>query len=489
MNKNPNIIFILIDACRARNLSCYGYSKVTSPNIDRLADEGVLFENAWSCTNVTDISLTSIFSGKYPLSHGITAHGHEVREEHVRRLISRKIKLLPEILKTRGYTTAGVDWMGRWFAKGYDYYTGTRQKAGGFSSPRVILWNFTKLYWKKLPDFPRDLFKRLYFKVFPKEISLVVEDAKITTNLAINFIKKNRDNKFFLFIHYWDTHRPYNPPEEYWKKYYSEGTAHGIEIEEIIEKSMGKDKSFYSRWLRMEKNVDEVLAKYDGEIAYVDREVGRLVKTLEDQGLRDNTLLVLTSDHGESLLEHGIYLCHHGLYDETIHIPLIFRWPAELPKKKRIGGHVQHVDLVPTILDLLEVGEGDFDGKSLLPLIRGKIKKLRSEIHFQEQEHAGKATRMAVRTADYKYIEKLPKGRKPHQRFKHEQGADENDELYDLRKDPREIRNVAKVRPHVARRIRTRLFKWISSLERKTMRMEKRRIREKVRRLKSAEKI
>lgn len=194
-NEKPNILFIVIDACRARNLGCYGYNKPTSPNIDRLAKEGVLFENAWACTNFTDVSLTSIFSGKYPISHGITAHGDQIREEHTQKLKRRNIKFLPEILKSKGYTTLAVDWLGRWHVKGYDYYSGTKKLEGG-ESKNVTLKEIIKPLLNRLPNPLLLLLKRIYGRALPKG-----HDAKITTDIAINFVKRNQNKKFsFSFI-------------------------------------------------------------------------------------------------------------------------------------------------------------------------------------------------------------------------------------------------------------------------------------------------
>lgn len=123
MKTFPNILFIIIDALRVKNLSCYGYEKEVSPNIDDLATQGILFADVYSCINTTDPSLTTIFSGRYPLSHGILGHGARVTVEEINQFNSFGIQLLPEILKSHGYTTLAVDWLGRWHKRGYDYYS------------------------------------------------------------------------------------------------------------------------------------------------------------------------------------------------------------------------------------------------------------------------------------------------------------------------------------------------------------------------------
>lgn len=470
--KEPNILFIVIDACRAKNLSCYGYSRSTSPNIDSLAREGALFENAWSCVTVTDASLTSIFSGKYPISHGIIAHGGHVNKEQIQKLNKRGIKLLPEILKRKGYITLAVDWLGRWHTRGYDYYTGINKYSGEVTKPKVItLRSLVKPYFNKLPRSLKVLLERNIRKVLPGGIST----AKNTTDIAINLIKKNKSKKFFLFLHYWDTHFPYDPPKQFWKEFYESKNEQEVTIEDIIEQIVVKEyRDYFKHHLKSYKDVNEVIAKYDGEIAFVDSEIGRLIGFLESSGLLDNTIIILTSDHGELLLEHGIYFSHAGINDEALHIPLIIRYPDKIPGEKRIKGFVQHVDIVPTLLDILGKEDiSDFDGKTLAPLIYDKVKQLRSAVYFVS---AGGA-KMAVRTAEYKYISVLPE--KSYRKiFKFEQGGTDEEELYDLKDDPSESRNVIRDQPTMAKKLREELFAWKKSLENKIEEKEKKKINE-----------
>lgn len=125
--QKPNIIFIVSDALRADHLGCYGYHKNTSPNIDKLAREGVLFEKCYPISTNTDPSFTSIFSGKYPASHGIIHHGFKVTPEEEESFYRSDTKMLAEILKSNGYTTIGIDWLGRWHKTGFDYYWGSEE--------------------------------------------------------------------------------------------------------------------------------------------------------------------------------------------------------------------------------------------------------------------------------------------------------------------------------------------------------------------------
>ncbi len=427
-NENdPNVLFIVIDALRSRNLSCYGYPISISPNIDNLAEEGVLFEDCYSCSNVTDASLTTIFSGKYPMSHGILSHGQRVRRKDIRRLNELDIRFLPEILKSQGYTTLAVDFLGKWHKRGYDYYSEMLREANPVSFP-----------FKKI-DTSLNLLSRCYAN-FKK--STMIDEAQLVTAQAKLLIKRNRDKKFFLFIHYWDTHGPYAPPVRFYRKVISESTDNGI-LALLSRLRRGR----HSRRVLKQK-----ITRYLASIAYIDHEIGLIINALKNYGIQDQTLIVLTSDHGESLIEHGIYFGHHGLYDETIHVPLVLKYPT-FPKK-RVKGFIQHSDLVPTTLDFLGMEYDDFDGKSALPLIYGKTSQLHSAVYAEEAYYERKR---AIRTRDYKYIYALSKKGAICQACRCIHGGIK--ELYDLNKDPKETHNIIEEKAELASRLEEKLSK------------------------------
>ena len=444
--QRPNIIFIIMDAVRARNLSCYGYSKPTSPNIDELAKQGILFENAFSCTSATDPSLTTIFSGKYPISHGIINHGERVATNEIREFESTGTMLLPEILKSKNYRTIAVDWLGRWHKRGYDYYSGAEQKKVG-RYKRYILHLLQRIgksvHLGKLQCF--------YYR----------EDAKKVTKKAIHLTTKQKNKPFFLFIHYWDAHTPYNPPEEYYQKFLSKSSS-SVKVEEILNNIYNPEwKEYIKCCIGKAKTADEIISKYDGAIAYIDHEIGKLVKTLDEKGLLDQTLLVITSDHGESLTEHGIYFAHHGLYDVNIHVPLIIKYPDVLPTGKRIKALVQHIDILPTILDIIGINSPrDIDGKSLIPLIFDKVNDLHSAILLEE---AYTQRKRAIRTNSYKYIYALSEKEAICRHCGRMHGSLE--ELYDLNEDPDENINIADQKLTIKKELKKWLLKWTKKLK------------------------
>ncbi len=437
--KDPNILFIVVDALRAKNLGCYGYSQPISPNIDDLSKEGVLFEDAFSCSNCTDASLTTIFSGKYPLSHGILSNGLDVKKEDIQKLYEYGIRFLPEILKSKGYTTLAVDWIGRWHRRGYDYYSSFLHEA----SPRSLSTRWMARFDEVFPHTALRRFARL-------KKSTVIDEAHLVTAHAEEMIKKYHAKKFFLFIHYWDTHHPYAPPTGFYEKIDTES------IGKLLERMANFDaiSRLWKVW-----TIQEKLVRYDASIAYVDHHIGRLVESLQKYGILDQTVVVFTSDHGESLTEHGIYFFHHALYDVTIRVPLILRY-SDLPRNSRIRGFTQHFDIVPTLLDILGIKYRDFDGKSAIPLIYGETDQLHSAIYAEEALHARKR---AVRTNDYKYIYALSKKKAVCRRCRRVHG--DMEELYDLNEDPEENQNVLKEKSDVARKLKEELSQWIASVK------------------------
>ncbi len=452
----PNICFIVIDALRTKNMSCYGYSKCTTPNIDLLAREGVLFEEAYSCINFTDASLTTIFSGKYPTSHGVLMHGKRVSKNCISNLISSGITFLPEILKPQGYITLAVDWLDRWHKKGYDYYSGDSR------APMAPV--IRKFFPKKLRG---SLEKRvfhfgiLHLPSFLRKHGHLRMTAVDQTDQAIALIERNCKESFFLFVHYWDTHIPYCAPVEYVKRYYEDlrdqSTHNNLDQIDPESDSYVRIKRYLDA-----DSVDKITARYDGAIAYVDNEIGRLLEVLREYELMDSTLILITSDHGESLTEHGIFFDHHGLYDVSIHVPLVIKY-SELQQGKRIGGFVQHFDLVPTILDILGLKAQNchFDGKSAVPLINGEVEKIHTAIYAEEAQVQRKR---AIRTGDYKYVYALSENAICRAcRCVH----GDVEELYDLNEDPEENQNIVKKNPKVANRLKKQLSNWIEFLEHK----------------------
>jgi len=474
-----NILVLVCDAMRARNLGCYGYDKDTSPCMDRIADQGVLFKNAFSSINTTDPSFTTIFTGKYPLVHGLRHHGPQVTD--VEKSYTSRLRFLPEVLRENGYVTIGLDWLGKWHRTGYDYYAGCRnypanngladsQNETGASineqerdKPLIRflarqLIRFSAMQGKcnwyyRLPAGMRDIIRSYAIRLsgvarsgFSRGRLPIVSDSAGLSDLAIRYIKEyaNRKN-FFLFVHYWDTHIPYTGPSsiagEYFRKYrYSSERVSSV----LKEMSGTRATKLVKKSVRgtLPKTIGRIMAQYDASVTYTDHNIGRIYTALESLGILDDTLIVLTADHGESLNEHRIYFDHHGLYEPQIHVPLIIRHP-EVGSGAVYQQFVQHFDIMPTVLDLAGIGykDGEFNGESLLNLVKSR----KWDRRFVYAEEIACQQKRMIRDNKYKYIKALNDQKCYYCRRYHSRG----DEFYDLEADPLEQNNIIDDPKHV----------------------------------------
>ncbi|UCC38183.1 MAG: sulfatase-like hydrolase/transferase [Candidatus Aminicenantes bacterium] len=370
-----NIILFTIDTLRADRLECYGYQNVKTPNINRLAKEGILFEHTIAQAPLTLPSHSSIFTGTNPLYHGIRDNGgFYLDESHV---------TLAEALKNEEFATGAfvgafvLD--SRWgLDQGFDYYYD----------------NFDLTKYKKVS---LDAVQRRGDEVMAE---------------AYKWLDKRLQEKFFAWIHLYDPHTPYEPPEPYKTQY--KGRAYG---------------------------------QYDGEIAYVDQLIGEFHDFLEEKGLLEKTLIVFTADHGESLGEHKESAHGFFIYDSDIRIPLIIRFPQKKFSAKVINKQVRSIDIMPTVLHLINTGipEG-VQGESLLSLILGEnnegILAAYSETYWPRY-HYGWSELKSIREGRYKFID-APKP-----------------ELYDVSVDPGELDNLIESEGKIAQRMKEELEAFI----------------------------
>jgi len=388
-----NILMIIVDALRAQNMSVYGYCYNTTPNIAKLKKDSVFFENSFSVTNVTDSSLTTIYTGLYPVNHGIKNHGYKVTIEELKKV--SKVKFIQEYLSEKhGYNTFAFDFLERWHKRGFkDYFITYESKALGEFMQKIIQIILQKGILSS------KLFRRL------RKISLKITkrfNAERITHYVISYLKseltKTRIRPFFGLIHYWDTHIPYYAPPEISREFSLDFYNYcNYSINDVITGIKKKEAQIYLKSLLEEVGgVKALLGLYDASIRYVDECLGVLIDSLKDIGLYDNTLIILTSDHGESLVEHNIFFDHHGLYNVTVKVPLLIKFPYNIYSGTQIKAFTQHVDIVPTILDLIGDPEGLItNGKSILHIIERSTstknalhKVLFFEEYFMERKRA-----------------------------------------------------------------------------------------------------
>jgi arylsulfatase A-like enzyme len=410
----PNLLFIGIDSLRADRLSCYGYHRLTTPHIDHFAQGGTLFERTYSPFIPTTSGYGSMLTGMDVISTQMVALRHQgpLRPE---------VQTLPEILKAHGYNTTCVGFTGNPAARGFDKY---------LDYPGWGSWNEGRS---------------------PKAQNL----NQVTIPELKRLVKKRAP--FLLFLRHMDPHAPYLPPEPFERMFYhgNECDPDNRSMDPVM--SFKPFRDFFASWMPPGiSDKDYVIAQYDGAVAYLDACLQTIFTALEDLDLVGNTIVVLNSDHGETLYDHDCYFDHHGLYDQTLHVPLILRYPGMIPAGERVAGYNTQKDLLPTLLELAGIEtEISFDGKSLLPMIRGEEASHESEFYITECTWMRKH---GWRTPQWKLIEAL----EPDFHYKPKV------ELYNLVADPGELVNLAKSEPQVVRYLRKCMQAWIERREQET---------------------
>ncbi len=419
---------VTFDALRADFLGCYGHQKDVSPNIDDFASEGVLFKNSFANGPNTFSSMPSLLTSTYPLMYG----GYDT--------LSKKRVLLSEVLAQEDFKTAGfhcnpylssmfgynrgfIDFKWRFTKRGDSFSSLIQNKVLNLfsSNQKVPLLRFFEQRYSGLRRRVGRLTEKIYGQLGIKHIPKYARAEKLT-DTAISWLEKlQKSDKFFLWIHYLDPHAPYNPPPQYLRKLGYPSFSQE-EIATLYHKHLGNDIH--------EEEYYQLKALYQGEIRYMDHEVGRLLQYLEKRKLKNNTLMVFTADHGEEFGEHGGLGHKAKLYDELLHIPLILYYKdlensiVDLP--------VELLDIAPTICDSLNIRQPPaFQGESFLPSLIGEEtsheKLIISEVtpdKIFNSTNVGKSISLRLQNWKYIYHEQKP------------------DELYNLKRDPFEENNV-----------------------------------------------
>jgi len=413
--KLPNIVLLGVDSLLADHMSCYGYSRHTTPHIDRFAESGTLFERTYSAHIPTTSAYASMLTGKDCFGTQVVALRHKGG-------LRTDIKTLPEILKGQGYNTTCVGFSGNPSSRGFDTY---------LDYPAWGSWNEGRS---------------------PKAQNLNEVGIPELDRLA------KRKDPFFLFLRHMDPHAPYLPPAPYERMFY-----HGNECDPKINSmkpvmDFKPFRDFFASWMPPGiRDKDYVIAQYDGAVAYMDACIQSIFNALEAKGIMDDTIVILNGDHGETLYDHECWFDHHGMYDVTLHVPLIIRYPGAVPAGKRVSGYNQHKDLVPTILDLAGISKGrnKFEGQSLMPMVRGELASHESEFYITECTWMRKH---GWRTPEWKLILAL----EPDFHFKPPV------ELYNLVTDPDENDNLAETHPDIVRTLKKRMNDWIKKRVKET---------------------
>lgn len=385
----PNVLLIGVETLRADHVSCLGYSRNTTPTLDELAEEGVLFTRAIATSGWTVPSVMSVLTSLYPGIHKTTSSVNRVPEE---------IHTLAEILKENNYQTAAfisnpsMD-KNLGFRDGFDLYD---DFSVGMVIDLDIFGNEEKVDW----HLGRSM------------------TSKAISNAATNWLKNNREQPFFMFAFFFDPHYDYTPPAPFDRVFDPNymGFVDGRGITSIQTEPARRD-------------LEHIKALYDGEILYTDGYISKLLDSFREYGILDETLVVVFGDHGDEFFEHGSMAHGHSLYNELIHVPLILRRPGIIPRDREVGALVSQVDIMPTILDYLGIEYSDFmQGGSLKSVIEGHKESLH-DIVFAELGAVKDKILAAAISEKLKFILDLRTGDK---------------ELFDLEADPNEQVNIYK---------------------------------------------
>jgi arylsulfatase A-like enzyme len=414
MKRKPNLILIGIDSLRRDHMSLYGYPRLTTPHIDKFAARGAVFQNLFSPHIPTTPGYSSMFTGMDCFGTDVVALRHEGP-------LGKHVKTLSEILGATGYNTTCVGFSGNPASRGFQKYL----DFDGWGE------------WSKGRS--------------PKAENLNAVTLPELRRLACE--KK----PFFLFLRHMDPHSPYLPPRPYDRMFYG-----GDELDKKNRSLAPAYKfkpfcDYFASWFPPGcTDAAYIDAQYDGAIAYMDACIANIFEQIAQLGIEEETLVVIDSDHGETLNEHDCLYDHHGLYECTLTVPLIFVWPGRVPAGTRISDICAMKDVTPTILDLMGIGTKiNFDGRSLVPLLEGGARPVEPEFYITECTWMRKH---GWRTPQWKYIRAL----EPDFHFKPEV------ELYDLLRDPGELNNLAKQEPAVVAMLDARMQAWIQRREKET---------------------
>ena len=410
----PNLLLIVIDTLRADHLGAYGYPRQTSPTIDRLASAGVVFENALSQAPWTAPSLASLFTGLYPSAHGLDTSpmwrrgGRSSDANHlpfsVQKVLEPVYLTLAEHLRSGGYRTAGFvsnvysnSIFG--FAQGFDHFD----------------------------DQHRD---------YSRTVGRTKRRAGDTNVAVFQWLDAVPAEPFFLLVHYNDPHWPYHPLEPYGQEW-GAGESDRLTAAETTALVQQGGEPIHGL---SATDLAHIEALYDGEIAYLDAQIGKLLERVDSRVSERPLFVVLTADHGEEFLDHGSASHGHTLFQEQLHVPLIIHSPTRFAPR-RVSAPVRLIDVAPTLVDLVGLDAlPDIQGESLRALLEG-------------QGTSGPASALSEAT----YGRPLQALRTAGNLKLIHEAATGVSELFDLNTDPKEQYDLAESRPAVTARLRSEL--------------------------------
>jgi len=440
MTLTPNVIIISLDAARAQNFGCYGYHRQTTPFLSSMERDCAFYENAISSSYWTMPSVASLFTGMYTSDHGLVADSDKLDESWT---------TLPGILRKKGYHCSAFvrniyvsEYSG--LTSDFDYYCKKDYKKklkGMMSFLKSLTFGLedgsNRTGDKHVSKVSQITKKQAFITALSRAAETFVDSG--SSQLISNFgswLSKHKSGPFFVYLHFMETHSPYRAPHLYGFRF--------LKLKEKIkELKVNRD---HLRFLTKEREMTPddfriLLASYDNAIFYSDALIGRIIGMLRQMGLYDNSLIIILSDHGDNIGDHGLMSHYWCLYDTVIKIPLLIKFPRHLSCIGRITRLAQNVDIFPTILSLLDVKDEKIweqtQGNDLLGLMPAKREE---EIAISELVKAFGPDKRRYRNLFACYDRRLLSIRSKTAKFIYSSRGDH--EAYDLLNDPYELTNL-----------------------------------------------
>ncbi|MFQ5802587.1 MAG: sulfatase [Candidatus Methylomirabilales bacterium] len=435
------MVLISIDTLRADHLSCYGYGRITTPNLDNLGEDGVVYENAYSTAAWTAPAHASMLTGLYPSCHGVVDNCR----------LSEDIPTLAEILLENGYKTAGfvnnsqvgeLVGLGRGHETFIEVWRGTRGDPVVRKSIKYLIRNAKEF------------------------MGISDHGADCTNRLVRQWIARNKSRHFYVFIHYVEPHNPINAPYPFKNKYWDKKKIKNIDRRKLRLVAHNPLVCFTDNIRLNEDEINGLKALYDGEVSYMDQKIGEVVEYLKSEGVYDNTLIIVTADHGEHFDEHGLYSHVASLYEPIVHVPLIMKYPAWASKRGRVGKVVQVLDICCAVVEAAGIGRKFLSGAQGRSLAMADVDgRCRDYVvaewegrvpYFVLDRMGGLGGEALVR----QFREPMVMIRK--ERYKLIRRASGKEELYDVERDRGELNNIREERREIAGVLSSRLSEWES---------------------------
>ena len=419
---HPNILFITTDQQRRDTLGCYGNHLIQTPHIDKLANEGAIFERAYCESPICLPSRVTMITGKKASHHGVTLHNHSIRSDE---------KTIAQLLAKHGYRTHFIgkphfksqqhrnteESIADWKDGKFDNWNGPYL---GFETVEMVLGHSNSLvghygqwlrrehpetyhFFKADHLTPLPIRDQVRLGTYHNDIPEEVYSSTYVGDRACSFIKSQKDTgkPFYCFVSFPDPHWPIMPPEPYYSMYdqteMPANTPYRNEAEKDnyppqFRRARDQKPNSYDgggKYMLQPEDVDRIMRPYWGSVSLIDKNVGRILKTLEECGLREDTIVVFTTDHGEYMGAHGMLAKGGFLWQEFIQLPYIMRYPKVIPAGMRLKGLFSFVDIVPTLLDLAEI-TNDYlavDGVSQRPVLEQKQESVRDCLTIMHPTH------------------------------------------------------------------------------------------------------